>query len=79
MTSAEFLNPNFLMFSLSELSLFSSPAMLIALSISRLGASQSFTYTAASLLTNAMAFLVWWSSATFGLGTRITGLPMRQN
>ena len=33
----------------------------------------------ASLLTSAMAFFVWWSSATLGLGTRMTGFPMRQN
>ena len=51
----------------------------IALSINRLLASASFTYNAAFLLTNAKAFLVWWSSATLGEGTRITGFCSKQN
>lgn len=42
-------------------------------------ASESLTYRAAPLLTKASAFLVWWSSATFGEGTSMTGFCSRQN
>ena len=57
----------------------SSVTVARASEMSLAGASASLTMRAASLLTRAMAFFVWWSSATLGEGTRITGLPMRQN
>src|SRR5690606_28468065 len=50
-----------------------------AVSINLCGASESGTIRAASLLTNAFAFFVWWSSATFGDGTSTVGLATTQS
>ena len=44
-----------------------------------LSASTSFTSHAAFLLTNDIAFFVWWSSETFGEGTKIQGFLTKQS
>ena len=53
--------------------------MLISDPINFSGASWSFTIIAAYLLTSAMALCVWWSSVTFGEGTKITALCAAQS
>ena len=58
MTSAEFLSPNFFMFSLSEANFASSLTVFSAVFNNVSGAYMSFTYSAASLFTNAKAFFV---------------------
>ena len=52
---------------------------MIISSTSLLFESESLTSIAAFLLTSDCAFLYWWFSATFGDGTRITGLPTTHN
>lgn len=55
---------------------FNSPT---ASSMTRATASESGISSAAPLSANARAFLVWWSSATLGDGTKRVGLATRQS
>ena len=78
-TSAEFGLPSFFMFSESCASCSLSVTVSTASCNNDSGASASLTSRAALRFTSAIAFFVWWSSATLGDGTSITGLPIRQN
>ena len=79
MRSAELSNAIRSTLALSEWSLSSSLTVASMTSTNFSGASASVTMMAASRLARARAFFVWWSSATFGEGTKMEGLPSNCN
>src|SRR6478672_1278077 len=70
---------SFLIFRPSSARSGSSFSKLFSVLLNCVSSSASFNINAPPLSTMALAFLVWWSSATFGDGMKITGLPTKHN